>query len=33
MVTPRFLPKMGGIETHVYEVGRRLVARGVPSPC
>jgi glycosyltransferase involved in cell wall biosynthesis len=25
MVTPRYLPYMGGIETHVYEVGRRLV--------
>jgi len=24
MVTPRYLPLMGGIETHVYEVGRRL---------
>ena len=28
MVTPRFLPEMGGIETHVYEVSRRLVAMG-----
>jgi glycosyltransferase involved in cell wall biosynthesis len=24
MVTPRFLPEMGGIETHVFEVSRRL---------
>ena len=29
MVTPRFFPFMGGIETHVYEVGRRLVQSGV----
>ena len=29
MVTPRFFPFMGGIETHVYEVGRRLVSDGV----
>lgn len=28
MVTPRFFPFMGGIETHVYEVGRRLVRDG-----
>jgi glycosyltransferase involved in cell wall biosynthesis len=28
MVTPRFLPEMGGIETHVYEVSRRLVTLG-----
>ena len=28
MVTPRFLPEMGGIETHVYEVSRRLVTMG-----
>lgn len=28
MVTPRFLPEMGGIETHVNEVGRRLVEAG-----
>jgi glycosyltransferase involved in cell wall biosynthesis len=28
MVTPRFFPDMGGIETHVYEVSRRLVDRG-----
>jgi len=29
MVTPRFFPFMGGIETHVYEVGRRLAHDGV----
>lgn len=29
MVTPRYFPYMGGIETHVYEVGRRLVRNGV----
>jgi glycosyltransferase involved in cell wall biosynthesis len=28
MVTPRCLPEMGGIETHVHEVGRRLADRG-----
>lgn len=28
MVTPRYYPFMGGIETHVYEVGRRLVQYG-----
>jgi glycosyltransferase involved in cell wall biosynthesis len=28
MVTPRFFPEMGGIETHVYEVSHRLVAQG-----
>ncbi len=28
MVTPRFLPDMGGIETHVNEVGQRLAAAG-----
>jgi glycosyltransferase involved in cell wall biosynthesis len=28
MVTPRFFPEMGGIETHVYEVSRRLVNQG-----
>jgi glycosyltransferase involved in cell wall biosynthesis len=28
-VTPRFLPESGGVETHVHEVGRRLVRRGV----
>ncbi len=29
MVTARYFPYMGGIETHVYEVGRRLVKKGV----
>lgn len=29
MVTARYFPYMGGIETHVYEVGRRLVDRGI----
>jgi glycosyltransferase involved in cell wall biosynthesis len=29
MVTPRYFPFMGGIETHVYEVGRRLVSSGI----
>lgn len=29
MVTPRYFPYMGGIETHVHEVGRRLVRSGV----
>src|SRR5579859_2973370 len=29
MVTPRYFPHMGGIETHVHEVGRRLVRYGV----
>ncbi len=29
MVTPRYFPYMGGIETHVHEVGRRLVEAGV----
>jgi glycosyltransferase involved in cell wall biosynthesis len=28
MVTPRFLPEMGGIEMHVHEVSKRLVMRG-----
>jgi glycosyltransferase involved in cell wall biosynthesis len=28
MVTPRFLPELGGVETHVYETARRLVALG-----
>jgi len=28
MVTPRYFPEVGGIETHVYEVSRRLVQRG-----
>lgn len=29
MITPRYFPHMGGIETHVHEVGRRLVRSGV----
>lgn len=29
MVTPRFFPSIGGVETHVYEVGRRMANRGV----
>jgi glycosyltransferase involved in cell wall biosynthesis len=29
MVTPRYWPLMGGVETHVFEVARRLVRRGV----
>jgi glycosyltransferase involved in cell wall biosynthesis len=29
MVTARYFPFMGGIETHVYEVGRRLVQQGI----
>ena len=29
MVTPRYFPLMGGVETHVYEVARRLARRGV----
>jgi glycosyltransferase involved in cell wall biosynthesis len=29
IVTPRFFPYLGGIETHVYEVGRRMVAHGL----
>src|SRR5215472_18941821 len=29
MVTPRYFPYMGGIETHVHEVGRRLVKCGI----
>jgi glycosyltransferase involved in cell wall biosynthesis len=28
MVCPRFLPDVGGTETHVHEVSRRLMARG-----
>jgi glycosyltransferase involved in cell wall biosynthesis len=28
MVAARFFPEMGGIETHTYEVSRRLVSRG-----
>lgn len=29
MVTPRYLPEMGGIETHVHEVSRRLAECGM----
>jgi glycosyltransferase involved in cell wall biosynthesis len=29
MVTPRYFPYMGGTETHVHEVGRRLVQEGI----
>lgn len=29
MVTPRYYPYMGGIETHVHEVGRRLQRNGL----
>lgn len=29
MVTPRYFPFMGGIQTHIYEVGRRLVNKGI----
>jgi glycogen synthase len=29
MVTPRFWPHVGGVETHVHQVGRRLVRAGV----
>jgi glycosyltransferase involved in cell wall biosynthesis len=29
VVTPRFFPLSGGVETHVYEVGRRLARMGV----
>lgn len=29
-VTPRFWPEIGGVETHCLQVGRRLVAAGVP---
>ncbi len=28
MATPRFYPEMGGVETHVFQVGKRLVAQG-----
>lgn len=28
MVTPRYLPDVGGVERHVHEVSRRLVTRG-----
>jgi len=29
MVAPRYFPYIGGIETHVHEVGRRLVSSGI----
>lgn len=29
IVTPRYLPEMGGIETHIHEVSKRLSARGL----
>lgn len=29
MATPHYFPSMGGVETHVYEVARRLAAAGV----
>lgn len=29
MVTPRYFPEMGGVETHVAEVSQRLVQRGL----
>jgi glycogen synthase len=29
MVTPRFLPHLGGTEIHTFELARRLIARGV----
>ena len=31
LVTPRYYPLMGGIETHVYEVARRFAAQGVDT--
>ena len=31
MVTPRYFPLMGGVETHVHEVARRLARRGVEA--
>ncbi|MBV9229149.1 MAG: glycosyltransferase family 4 protein [Chloroflexi bacterium] len=29
MVSAHYFPEMGGVETHVYEVGRRLVQKGI----
>src|SRR5215469_18141318 len=29
LVTPRYYPQMGGVETHVYETSSRLAAWGV----
>lgn len=31
LVTPRYFPQMGGIETHVYEVARRFAAQGIDT--
>jgi glycogen synthase len=31
LVTPRYFPLMGGVETHVYEVARRFAAKGVET--
>ena len=31
LVTPRYFPLMGGVETHVYEVARRMAARGIDT--
>lgn len=31
LVTPRYFPLMGGVETHVYEVARRFAAKGVDT--
>src|SRR5512138_3167171 len=29
MVTPRYFPYLGGVESHVHEVARRLAAQGL----
>jgi hypothetical protein len=29
LVSPRFVPDVGGVERHVYEVSERLAAEGV----
>jgi hypothetical protein len=29
LVAARYIPYVGGLETHVYEVGRRLAGAGV----
>jgi glycosyltransferase involved in cell wall biosynthesis len=31
LVTPRYFPLMGGVETHVYEVARRFAGQGVDT--
>lgn len=31
LVTPRYFPQMGGIETHVYEVARRFAGQGIDT--